>query len=60
MDKKFKYGKKAVIGIVLVLCLIVGGSLLHAHMGAHWGPGFGNPEEHAAMVSAYLAKNARP
>ena len=49
MDTKFKFGKKAVAGIVLVLSFIVGGSLLYAHMGPPWGPGFGNPEERAEM-----------
>lgn len=56
MEKKCSCGKKAVVGIVLVLSLIVGGSLLYAHVGAPWGSGFGSHEEQVAMVASYLTK----
>jgi len=56
MDKKFNCGKKAAVSIILVLSLLVGGSVLYAHMGPTWGSWLGNPQERAEMLSAYLTR----
>ncbi len=55
---KMECKRKTVVGIVLGLAiLLAGGTVLHAHFGGPCGPrGFGNPEEHVAMVCAYLSK----
>ncbi|MFZ2444813.1 MAG: periplasmic heavy metal sensor [Syntrophobacteraceae bacterium] len=48
--------KKTVVGILLGVALLIGGSTLYAHFGPPGGAGFGNPGEHAVMITAYLTK----
>lgn len=48
--------KSMVVGMLLGLFLLMGGWSLYAHSGPPMGPGFGNPEEHVALLSMYLTK----